>query len=1196
MATFDPDAYLSKSSKPFDPDAYLSKQTAPASTPKTFDPDAYLKRGAITLDEDVPAVQTKLAKTTQKPINTVEDLQAEAQRIRGAYKTEGLLPQSAPVEGAGGAAFGVFPQAKARQQNVEKIRAEQKAKEIPFDVIVNNDEFFNIVNQGMQAGGQPAFDPKKETREQFVNRFYGQRRFAEYGLLFGALPELVALKNSNIDQARALALAQRVYEKAEDAPDKVRAAVDITKAILSDLPLYVLGPGFGRAAAGTVVRKGMQVASKDAATRALEKQALSKAATRAEVLTSAGTEAAIGGAGDITGQRTEIERARRLGETEPEYNPWSTVLSAVIPGAVSGAVSAKTAKARTIKERGEIISKELVDRNITTASPSAPLTSTEKQLANAMTRDFETVHSDYVKAYGKSLLDEIDPAMAATDAKVRDEFSRSAVRMAMQMMKDKPEEFGWNPAKEQISDAIYRTFSQIETIDDVAFEAALNKAGLTAEQFAAAAKSSVSSGASQMQALSVAARWGKRRSEIDPGFDKRMKELYSVDTDQVGSWSKASEGIKRVERESKAIITSGIDTLARNTIGNLIGVSMKAGVQMIEGVRYSVGTALSAADGEKLTVLQKTMGDAWKDAIGTLYYMKRNGLAEDITEKVLENNPTFLSRISGATQDTDLNDVSKFARWSQTFNAAMDGMYRRASFAASLERELGRVGIDLYKDVLAANKVIPSSILKKALDDSFKDTFSYTPQMYAKSFSAFEDFFEKGGARFVKGVEAVPLASLVIPFPRFVTNALAFQYKYSPLGFIGARQYVNEATKLRAAGQLEKAEMVAREGATKAVQATVGFGMLLAAIDYRRNNPDVNWNEVKTDNGITDVKSIFPIAPYLGIADIWVRDATDGIGKAQIKEILENIVGFKTPAGTTNSFITGIVDVFNSEEKWESVKQSLSKVAGDFAGRFTQPFVAKQIFDLVDLVRGDEAQLARDPNVLTADTEGGRLAQAAYQRVQAKLPFVKEELAPAVVRFKEEPPKKQGEEQEQSKVSKEGEFFNRLVGFRTAAPRTEAEKEIVKHSVDLYKVYGRPSGDKDFDRLFIQNTNRYAIDFVNDDIKKSQYQSLTSEQKQERINNVIGKAVEEAKKITEATFAQEFPEKLNRINYLRAPSKVKKIVNDLYAADHNGITMEEAKAYDLFPKYKDLAIGPTKYAKGGMVQQMTSLFGKHSWA
>jgi hypothetical protein len=321
-----------------------------------------------------------------------------------------------------------------------------------------------------------------------------------------------------------------------------------------------------------------------------------------------------------------------------------------------------------------------------------------------------------------------------------------------------------------------------------------------------------------------------------------------------------------------------------------------------------------------------------------------------------------------------------------------------------------------------------------------------------------------------------------------------------------------------------------------------------------------------------------------------------GTGSAPKREITESILGFKMPAGTQYTFLQTIQDLFESDETGKKFLENLGKTAGDFLGRFSQPFVTKQIFDMFDLIRGDEAVMARDPNVLTAETTTGRVAEAAVQRVQAKLPVVKEQLPAAVPRFKEEPPKKQGEEQEQAKISKEGEFFNRLVGFRTAAPRTEAEKEIVKHSVDLYKVYGRPSGDKDFDRLFIQNTNRYAIDFVNDEIKKSQYQSLTSEQKQIKINNVIDKAVEEAKKITEATFAQEFPEKLNRINYLRAPSKVKKIINDLYAADHNGITMEEAKAYDLFPKYKDLAIGPTKYAKGGMVQQMTSLFGKHSWA
>jgi len=55
---------------------------------------------------------------------------------------------------------------------------------------------------------------------------------------------------------------------------------------------------------------------------------------------------------------------------------------------------------------------------------------------------------------------------------------------------------------------------------------------------------------------------------------------------------------------------------------------------------------------------------------------------------------------------------------------------------------------------------------------------------------------------------------------------------------------------------------------------------------------------------------------------------------------------------------------------------------------------------------------------------------------------------------------------------------------------------------------------------------------------------------------------------------------------------VKKIVNELYAKDHKGRTMEEDKAYDLLPKYKELALKPTKFAKGGMVQQMHQLFGR----
>jgi len=1121
--------------------------------------------------EIAPAPKAKFVPVSEAL--TPDDIRKQAEEDRKRYREQtGLAPSTtAPVEGTGGAAFGVFAvQGKQRRENIEARKAAQEPK-ISMDELTNRDDYFSIANQYMKAVGQPMFDEKKESRRDFIERFYSERRFADFNTVLGTIPELAALKNANLDTQEAIALGRRMYEQAESAgapggPSALRAIWDIVKSVATDPSTY-LGLGAGKAVSTGVVRTGV-------ATRALEKQALSKTAKRAEVGASALTETAVAGAADITAQRAERATAEIMGEEVPEYSATRTAIVSVLGGTLSAAVSAKATKAPTIRERGEIISDEITRRNITPANPTAPLTEAEQQISKALTTDFDAVHSQYVKAYGKALLNQLDPATAVTDAKVQEPYSRTAVRVALQLIKDNPTQYGFNPAKEQISDAVYRTLSQVDTIDDVALEAAVNKAGLRPDQFAAMMKTTVSEAAKTMQAYSAASRVVNRMRQIDSTFDQRMKELYSVDNDGVSALTKVGEGIQRVERESKALITSGIDTLARNLIGNNIALTIKTGVQMLEGLRYSVGTALGAADGTRVATLKTTMGDAFSDALGTFYYLRNRGLAEDVTEKVLENNPSLLSRISTATQDTEMDNVSRLAKWSQTLNNAMDGMYRRASFASSLERELRRVGVDLYKDVLAQNKEIPASVLKRSMDEAFKDTFSYTPQMYAKSFSAFEDSFEKVGAQFVRMAEA-PGASLVIPFPRFVTNAIAFQYKYSPLGFIGATEYVTQAAKLRAAGQLDKAEMVAREGATKAIQATVGLGMLAAAYDYRVNNPDKPWYQL----GDVDVRAIFPLSPYLGLADWLARDVAGGTGNAPTKEIAENIMGFKMPAGSQNSFLETIQDLVGSEEKWDKALEGIGKMAGDFMGRFTQPFVTKQIFDLIDLIRGDEAVMARDPNVLTAETAGGKAVEAATQRVQAKLPVVKEELPPAIVRFKE-----------QETPSKEGEFFNRIVGFRTIPNPTDAEKEINKHSTDLFKVYGRPSGDKDFDRAYISNVNDFAISFVNSAIRRPDYAEGSSEEKKMIIDNAIRAATERAKVKTEGQFAQDFPDKIDRIRYLRLSSEEKKIVNQRYAKDNNGRTMEEDKAYKQLPLYSDF--GNVKFAMGGVVQQMQHLFGR----
>lgn len=1137
--------------------------------------------------------------SARKIPQTIEEIRQEATDARKQWQQTGLAPSTtAPVEGTGGAAFGVFAvQGRQRQQNIQARREEQekqqKALEIPYEQLITRDDYLDIINKGMTAVGERPFDPAKETRKQFVDRAYTNRRLTEYNNVFGMVPELVAIKNSGKEKAEQIALFRQLYEQAETNPNKFRAGVDIARAIILDPSTY-LGFGAGKAASSFAVRKGFEKLSKDEALRATEKLALGQTAKKREVLASAGVEAVAGGASNITQQRLDQETARLQGKEVPEFSPASVAFSTVLSGAVSGTVSAKATKVPTIKERGEIIneyadpdklkrgvSKFYRTRNITPDNPTEPLTPAEESISSALSKDFEEVHSQYVKAYGKSLLNQVDPAMDVTDSKVQEAYSKAAVRFALNVMKENPEQFGFNPAKELVSDAIYRTLSQVENLGGEALESAINKAGLRPDQFAAMTKTTASEAGQILKSYSDASKILKRMRELNPGFNKQIEELYGVESDQVSAISKGANAITRVERESKAWMTSGIDTLARNIYGNAIVAPLNTGVKLIEGTAYSVGKALNAAEGQKVSTLFKSMSDEFKDATNFFFYLKKTNLSEDITEKLLSNNPTLLSRMSEATQDTDVNDVSKLARWAQSLNTAVDGIQRRAWFAASVETQLRRVGIDMYKDVLTKqNKDVPVDILKRAVDDAFKATLSYSPKEFAKTLSSVEDGAEYYASKIIGAIEKTPFASLAIPFPRFVANALAFQYKYSPFGFIGATQYITQAGKLQAAGQTKKAEMAMREGLTKSLQATVGVGMLAAAYDYRKNNPELNWGEVKVNGEIRDVRAIFPIAPYLAIADWLARDVAGGTGQAPKREIMESVLGFKMPAGTQHTFLQTIQELFESDEKGDKLMEGLGKTAGDFVGRFTSLSVSKQIFDMFDLIRGDEAIMARDPNVLTADTGTGRMAEAAVQRVQAKIPVAKESLPPAVARFKE-----------QETPMKEGEFFNRIVGFRPISEPTAAEKEITKHSTDLYKVYGRPSGDKEFDRLFIQNTNKYALDFVDKVIKRPDYTSASSEGKKKAIDNAIRRAVSIAKENTEGAIAEKSPERLYRIKYMRDLSgEEKKIVNDRYAKDHKGRTMEQDKAYKLLPKYSDF--GMFEYAKGGMVQQMHQLFGR----
>ena len=322
------------------------------------------------------------------------------------------------------------------------------------------------------------------------------------------------------------------------------------------------------------------------------------------------------------------------------------------------------------------------------------------------------------------------------------------------------------------------------------------------------------------------------------------------------------------------------------------------------------------------------------------------------------------------------------------------------------------------------------------------------------------------------------------------------------------------------------------------------------------NNQDSNWAEIKKEDGsAVDMRSIFPIGPLLAVADV--------IAKVKLGEkpdtagALEAVVGMKMPAGTQSQFLDQLFAAFSSEKDADKMEVAVGKVLGDFTARFAAPFVFKSGYEFLDLFR-EQGAIQRDPNVITADTTAGRIAEAAANRVQGKLPILKEDLPEAVPRLREGP------------IVKEGEFFNSLVGIREIPKKTLAEEEITKVNADPFRVYGGSSGNKTYDRAFIEQVNPRAIAYVEKLIEKDAYKNLSLAEKREKIQAVLSRATEVATLQTQASFMKtpEGRTMLNKMEFDKLTADDRKIINERYAKENNGVTLEEANAYDKVKAYK----------------------------
>ena len=1017
--------------------------------------------------------------------------------------------------------------------------------ELPAKKVVSwkelaKDENFNVIQEGAIARwGESGKQKPKESREDYLKRWAASHRMSEWNTTLNAVPDLNWVYNANIKDLASYSKAYQLYKSIPDWYEEggqpgIRPFAEATFAAVTE-PTNILSFGIGAAARYKAARAGIDFAIK-------KRLAVAGGAAAAESV--------IGTGQALVEQQLDYETGVRK-----EINYTEAALSGAL-SAVFGGAEAFGAFRKPKLGTKQDLEQVLAGRK----SPTATRDPDTEKLISAFDAELEDTLNKFDIFEGRKTLDEISSPTGLTQAEIRTDVNRKAIDVAKYVMILDP---SFRPKQGQkVSDAVKDLFMSVDAINDAALDASLKKAGITPTEFAQATRTTVADAANIMQGYSSLARVLRRISEIDPEAQKIVDQMYGRDNDVASAMGYLGRGIQRLERESKALVVSSIGTTVRNVMGTGIGITFEGGARAIEGVLYTIGKGIKgAATGTyQRGDLTRGLRNTVKDAFGTLTYLTNAGITAEVTERILKDNPRIQQQLFTALQETGQAELSKVARMANTFNVAQDAFFRRAVFTASVERQMRNVGMDMYK-TLADDKMIPADIIKNAADDALKATFSYMPKPQRAGQVTYEAAAEGLGNAFVQMFESrvqkvgIP-GSLLVTFPRFMTNAIAFQYKYSPIGVASGVADMLTAAK-RFAKDQDGADKLLREGREKMSRGIIGSGALYAAYKYRLENQNTEWYNVQGDDGSTvDTRAVFPIAPYLALGDFVAKIKLGTVDGSKVKEYIESVIGLKVPGGTQGYLIEQIATAFGNTEgkEAERLEIAIGKVLGDFAGRFIQP--GQPIFAYFDMF-DREAQIVRDPNVIEGED---LVSEAALNRLKGKIPGLKEELPEAKRYLRRETP------------MRGGEFFNVLTGVRVTPRVNKIEEEFKKLSLDPYTFYGS-SGDRVYDRAVIENAIPYVERLVGNFLESDRYNRMTPNQKKKALAENMSDALDVGRTITQAKMTASDRNRVNKLTFNKLPKLERNIINELYAKENNGRTMDEDKAYEQVYKYQARVAG-----------------------
>ena len=605
-----------------------------------------------------------------------------------------------------------------------------------------------------------------------------------------------------------------------------------------------------------------------------------------------------------------------------------------------------------------------------------------------------------------------------------------------------------------------------------------------------------------LQRLSVASRYVPKEAAD-------IAKLGVQEADDLGFW-------KRLPNAYRGALVSSVATTMRNVLSSAGRVPIDAATNLMDS---TINAAINPFRKEKVGVnafdAAAVLTDRFAPGRNTKFWEQMKNVQPEINKELAA---TYAADVVRVTKKDAFAKVEKAVDVANLFNRVTETATRKALFPVYLRREATRLNLD-FDELVDTGGIarLPEEAWTKALDDTLGFTYSAKSEVADK----FGEMLDKLGR---VGTVARVVGTTIMPFPRFMMNALKFQFDYSPAGF--TRLLSPTTTRLFSPTELKKIA----EGDTGVLsKGLIGSTMLYGAYQFRNSeNAGEKWYEGRLPSGKTvDLRPYFPAAPYLLVADLIKRAQDNTLDQAfETKDILQGLSGAQFKAGT-GLYVTDqlLKDLSGAAGNLDKAKTVVTSWLADVGAGFLQPFSTFKDF---------YAQY--DPEeAVYRDTKDNPLA-ALVRPIPGAQQAMGVPAAPSATR--------------EGPLTTDNPIFRQLLGATIRPAKNIVESELDKLGLTSYDV-GSKTGEIAIDRLVNRDLGIIAEREIAPLLRSAQYQSLDNVGKSAAIKEIYATARE----VATAKFNAENPE-LSLLKKFKGMNREEKIMLNRKFEASTGMTAD----------------------------------------